>query len=167
MQRVDTLEDLERFLGIELSAYYPTPAIDHPGICISKVGQNIAAAVKRRELEAVKIAHLILMKDPSLPFGKLIKSEIARALRQHSDLLTSSEREDVIRKTSELLSMEFCPREVEDYCKLVKKFGSEAVGAVVETTYARNEKSKSLLSSLKTPNLSLHTDADGAGELGR
>lgn len=159
MQYVATIEELERLLGTELSAYGPKPPIDHPGVLISMTGHGIADAVKGGDQKAARIAYSILMKDPSLPFGKLIKSEFARALKKRVDLLNAEERDGLVRKTSELLSMEFCPREVEDYCRLVKRFGVEAVQAVVGTAHAKNEKSESLLAYLQTPNLSLDSDA--------
>jgi len=159
MQRVATIDELERMLGTELSVYGAKPPIEHPGILISMTGHGIANAIKDGDQKAAKIAYSILMKDPSLPFGKLIKSEFARALKKRVDLLNAKERDGLVRKTSELLSMEYCPREVEDYCRLVKRFGVEAVQAVVDTAHAKNEKSKSLLAFMQTPNLSLDSDA--------
>lgn len=159
MQRVETIEELERMLGTDLSAYGPNPHIDHPGVLISMTGHCIAGAVRNGDQKAARIAYSVLMKDPSLPFGKLIKSEFARALKKRADLLNADERDDLVRKTSELLSMEFCPREVEDYCRLVKRFGARAVQAVVDAAHAKNEKSQSLLAYLQTPNLSLDSDA--------
>lgn len=159
MERVATIDELELMLGVDLSAYKPEPSIDHPGIVVSMTAQNIAHAVKDGDLEAARIAHLLLMKDPSLPFGKLIKSGFARALGKRPDLLDAEERHGLIRKTSDLLSLEFCPREVEDYCRLVKKFGAESTQAVVRAAHAQNEKSRSLLAYLQAPNLSLDSGA--------
>jgi hypothetical protein len=148
MQKIETLDGLQKYLGVELSDYDSKPIIDHQGVRIGRVGHTIARAIRNGDGEAVKIGYSIIMKDPHLPFGKLIKSGIARAMKQRIDLLSATERLGLINKTCELLNLDFCPRETEDYCKLVRKLGESAKSAVLDTACAKNEKSRSLLSRL-------------------
>jgi len=114
MERIETLEALEQFLGLQLILYEPKPKIDHPGIRISHACENIAQCIKSGDREAARVGYQIIARDPHLPFGKLIKSAIARALRQRCDLMSSKERAGFAKKTSDLLNLQFCPREVED-----------------------------------------------------
>jgi hypothetical protein len=148
MERIETLENLEKFLELEMAIYDPKPRIDHSGIRISHACQNIAQRIKNGDSEAARIGYQIIVRDPHLPFGKLIKSGIARALRQQVELISAAERAGLVEKTSELLSLQFCPRETEDYCKVVRKIGPAAIQIVIEKAHAKNEKSMRLLAYL-------------------
>lgn len=145
MVHIETLENLEEFLDSKLALYEETPRIDHRGIRISRACDNIARHIKNGDREAARIGCQIIVRDPHLPFGKLIKSGIARALKQRIELMSPVERADLVHKTTELLSLQFCPRETEDYCKLIKKFGPAAVQNVISNARVADEKSKRLL----------------------
>lgn len=149
MEHIETLENLEKFLGLALVSYEPVPWIEHPGIRISHACENIARHIKSGDQEAARIGCRIIVTDPHLPFGKLIKSGIARALKQRIELLSAHERASLVDKTVELLSLQFCPREAEDYCKAVKRIGPSAVQDVINSTCATNDKSKRLLNYLR------------------
>lgn len=71
------------------------------------------------------MACVLIEDDRKLPFGKLIKSTLARALRQQHGLLTVGERAQVLGATIALLKLPYAPRELEDYCRLVRKFPQE------------------------------------------
>jgi hypothetical protein len=145
MEHIETLEDLEKFLDLKLAFYEEVPRIDHAGIRISQACDNIARHIKNGDREAASIGYQLIVKDPHLPFGKLIKSGIARALKQRVELISAIERDALVGKTTELLSLQFCPRETEDYCKLIKRFGLAAAQNVIGNARVKNEKSKRLL----------------------
>ncbi len=75
-----------------------------------------------------------------MPFGKVVKSGLARALRQRVALISSAEKDAIGTKTAELLSLDFCPREAEDYCRLVRKFGHATSMAVAGKACPINQK---------------------------
>lgn len=91
------------------------------------------------------------MEDPHLPFGKLIKSNLARALKQQLDLLMEDKKPALAGKTATLLSLPYCPREVEDYCRLVKKMGDRFADTAVAMSRPVNEKAHSLVAYLGMP----------------
>lgn len=157
MEHIETLENLELFLGMDLGWCDPQPRIEHPGIRISHACDNIARCIKSGDSEAARVGYQIIVTDPHLPFGKLIKSGIARALKQRVDLISSLERAGFVEKTADLLNLLFCPRETEDYCKVVRKLGPAAMQLVIETTHPRNEKSMRLLEYLTQSRL-VHED---------
>ncbi|MUI15872.1 hypothetical protein GJV26_25930 [Massilia dura] len=148
MERIATLENLEKFLEVDLGRYEPKPRINHSSIRISQACGNIARSIKSGDRDAAKVGYKIIVRDPHLPFGKLIKSGIARALKQRVNLMSPMEKAGFVEKTSSLLNLPFCPRETEDYCKVVRKLGSAAMQLVIENTHARNEKSIRLLTYL-------------------
>lgn len=151
MQYVGTLDELAVLLQADLSRYHLNSSIAHPGIRLDWAFRQVARAVKDGDRPAVILACRLLMEDPHLPFGKLIKSNLARALKQQLDLLTEHEKLDLAGKTAALLSLPYCPREVEDYCRLVKKMGDRFAGIAAAMSRPVNEKSHSLVAYLRTP----------------
>lgn len=150
MQKIETLEELERLLGQKLSAY-EGQYIDHAGIRISFACRNVVQAMKAGCLEAISIGIALILHDPHLPFGKLIKSAIARALRQRRELLLEAEIAKLAGKTAELLNLPFCPRELEDYCHLIKQCGPLAIHIVHAFAHPSAEKSRRLLDQMSVP----------------
>lgn len=149
MQDIATMEALENFLGKKLTAYYdPGEIVIHHGLQVGAVCDDIAKLVKRGHPEAVSFACKIIIMDPRLPFGKIIKSNFARALKRHVSLITDIEKNGIVNKAIALLNMEFCPRELEDYCKLLKRFDNETLSTVVGVVNPINEKSKRLIAKL-------------------
>ncbi|GAA5784736.1 hypothetical protein [Chitiniphilus shinanonensis] len=140
MQAIATYEALERFLGEDLARFDGVPPIDHPALRIGYLGDRVIASIQLGDADAARVGCLILLKDPALPFGKLVKSGLARVLRQRMELLSSAQKDAIGAKTAELLSLEFCPREVEDYCRLVRKFGQAAAVAVADAARPVNPK---------------------------
>lgn len=84
---------------------------------------------------------------------KIVKSNFARALKQHIECLTEQGKMGLAAKTAELLSLPFCPREVEDYCRLVKKIGRPIVDEVIAISRPGSEKARLLLVCLGMPAL--------------
>jgi len=151
MEHIETLEDLERFLGRDLSLYEAGSKIDHPGIRISRALDHVARHIRNGDRTAAEVGYQLILKDPHLPFGKLIKSAIARALKHRIELLSEAESLGLIEKTRQLLSLRFCPRETEDYCKFVRKIGPAAAQNVLANVDAKNDKSRRLLAYLGQP----------------
>ncbi|MDO8064751.1 hypothetical protein [Janthinobacterium sp. SUN206] len=145
---IASLEALEEFLGEKLAPYDAGPPIAHPGLRLSQVCRQVALEIRNGNASAVRVAVQILTKDPGMPFGKLIKSGFARALKQRADLLSEMQRRGLIAKTVALLELEFCPRETEDYCKLIKKFDPGELLARIEDVRVTDAKSRMLLQSL-------------------
>lgn len=151
MQHIGTLDELAILLQADLSGYDMDSSIAHPGIRLDWALTQVAKAIKRGDRPAVILAYRLLMEDPRLPFGKLIKSNLARALKQRPELLTEHEKLDLSGKTAALLSLPYCPREVEDYCRLVKKMGGRFAETAVARARPGNEKAHSLVAYLEMP----------------
>ncbi len=73
-----------------------------------------------------------------------MKSNLARALRKQNNKLTEPERRQVLGVTGRLLNLEYAPRELEDYCKLVKKFPQLEIADLLQTITPKNPKSERL-----------------------
>jgi hypothetical protein len=151
MQRVNSLEELACVLEADLSHYDIYQRTEHAGIRLSAAINEVTQAIKQGDRSAVVLGYRLLMADPHLPFGKILKSNIARSLRQQIELLTEQEKQNLAGKTAELLGLPFCPREVEDYCRLVKKMGRPIVNEVIGMARPCNEKAQLLLAYLGMP----------------
>lgn len=150
VQIVNNLEELAAVLKADLSRYDTETRTDHLGIRLDCAMRKVAQAIKQGDRSAVILGYRLLMEDPHLPFGKILKSNLARALKHHIELLTGQEKLGLADKTAHLLSLPFCPREVEDYCRLVKKMGHPIVENVIAMSRPINEKAQSLLAYLGT-----------------
>ncbi|MEL7312897.1 MAG: hypothetical protein AAFN07_15380 [Pseudomonadota bacterium] len=150
MSEANSLEDLESLLGISLRAYYPVESIDHPAILLGRVTDSLASAVSDGIPRAVEDACLLLSHDPKLPFGKGTKARLARALKKQSGKLNEVDRSRVVECTAKLLSLEFCPTETDEYCRLIRHISPEAVNAVVASATPISDKGRHLLKVMQT-----------------
>ena len=151
MRETKSLDALEDLLGMTLRAYYPDEPVDHPAIQLSRVTENLAKAVSDGTARAIEDACLLISKDPQLPFGKAAKARLARALKKHPEKLNSVDRTRIVECTAKLLSLDYCPTETEEYCRLVKRLGPEAVEAVSAAATPVSEKGRHLLRVMMTP----------------
>jgi hypothetical protein len=74
----------------------------------------------------------VISDDQKYPFGKLIKSNIARALKGKAEYLDEQQRLEILEVLGKLLNMEFTPRETEDYCKLASKFPAKEIQKCIQ-----------------------------------
>jgi hypothetical protein len=151
VQRINTLDELEHALKADFSRYDTAKDMEHEGIRLDTAVSKVAQAIKQGDRSAVVLGYSLLMADPHLPFGKILKSNLARALKHHIELLTEHEKLGLADKTARLLSLPFCPREVEDYCRLVKRMGHPVANVVVTMSRPINEKAQALLRYLSGP----------------
>lgn len=150
MKNIANIEELEKFLGMKLGQFDSGIPMAHQGIHLSRVCKFVESEIRNGNPAAVCVAFRVIAEDPRLPFGKLIKSGFARALKQRVDMLSEMQRRGLIEKTFELLGLEFCPRETEDYCKLIKKFGHSELESKIDNDRATDKKSRMLLGCLSS-----------------
>jgi hypothetical protein len=141
-------EDMLNLLGPRLRAYFPEEAHENPAVWLSQTFGQVLKAIVAGDTAAVSLACDLIEKDPMLPFGKLIKSDLARALKKQVELLVASERAQVLGATVKLLNQEYAPRELEDYCKLAKKLPGPEYLAALSRAAPRNPKAERLLAYL-------------------
>ena len=105
-----------------LTPYMPSEKIDHKGVWGGRVLDNLTKGIKNSEQSAIDLGCELIAKDEKYIFGKIIKSNIARALKNNTKYISTYQQQQIFRVTLKLLGMEYFPRETEDYCKLVSKF---------------------------------------------
>jgi hypothetical protein len=127
-------------LGERLRPYFPETVVDHPGIWVGMLFQRLSEAIGSGDRVAISVACDFLGKDPKLPFGKLIKSGLARQLRKSPQFLVAPERALVVNTTLRLLALPYAPRELEDYAKLLSKLPRDEYAAKLALIEPQNEK---------------------------
>ncbi len=141
--------ELLETLGPRLLGYLPVDGHENPAVWVSQTFRIMKSAVASGDPQAISLACELIEQDPKLPFGKLVKSNLARALKKQIGRVIESERHQVLAATEKLLSQEYAPRELEDYCKLVKKFPRAEVRLALSGVTPRNAKSTHLLAYLR------------------
>ena len=74
------------------------------------------------DVACAEIGIEFMEQDASFPFGRILKSNTARALRR-SDILLPEQQERIRRRVASMLSSEYLPREFRQYAKLARKLG--------------------------------------------
>ena len=147
--RAEIERELLEILGPRLRMYMPTDEEKDPSLWVGETFRVLRSAVASGDPQAISLACELIAEDPKLPFGKLIKSDLARALKKQFGKIIAFERQQVIDTTGKLLGQEFAPRELEDYCKLVKKFPRAEVLTNFAGVTPRNAKAKHLLDYIR------------------
>lgn len=121
----------------------------HPALWVSQWSASLARAVSAGDSVAVSVACDLIVRDPmQLPYGKLIKSSLARSLKRQAAMLDPQQRQQVLQTTARLLDLPYAPRELEDYAKLVGRFPRAEVGAMLVQVDPKNPKARHILGVL-------------------
>jgi hypothetical protein len=98
-------EDMLELLGLRLRAFFPKNEHENPAVWLSQTFEQVRQAILAGDAAAVSLACELIEKDPMLPFGKLIKSNMARALKKKVGLLVASERTQILGATVKLTAV--------------------------------------------------------------
>jgi hypothetical protein len=110
----------------DIVKFFPNITIDHKAIWANDVLRNLVSGIKEEDDLAIKLACYLILDDPfPIPFGKINKSNIGRALKSKASLIKETDKPLIIKKVIEFLQKGIAPQEVKVYCKLIKKFDLE------------------------------------------
>ena len=88
------------------------------------VMEKVIAGIEAGDPACVRLGIEFIEEDAKFTFGKILKSNTARALRRAS--LSDEQRGRVRRRVFSMLRAGHLPHEFREYAKLVKKIGFEA-----------------------------------------
>ena len=86
------------------------------------VMEKVIAGIRAGDPACTEIGLEFIEESQSFPFGKILKAQTAKALRQFA-ALSESQRDRVRRRVIEMLKTEYLPREFREYLKLARKIG--------------------------------------------
>src|SRR5690349_13051900 len=90
-------------------------------IWIYPVMEGVIAGIEAGDRACCRIGIEFISEDRSFPFGAILKSNTARALRRTE--LSSSDAEQIRLRVIDMLVRGYIPREFKQYAKLLKKVG--------------------------------------------
>ena len=129
------LEILKSWLNsreLRVSSYRLEESIDHTVLNETQVIDGIADAIKSGDQNAIDLGCEFVLELRKMPFGKILKSNILVALKQKAPYIGVTYKQQISSAALELLSWEYPPREIREFCKLVQRFEPSYAEAVVE-----------------------------------
>ena len=88
---------------------------------IYPVMDSVVEGIEAGDLACAELGIEFIETSDSFPFGRIIKSNVARALRRTP--LTEAQKERIRRRVVEMLETEYLPREFRQYAKLARTLG--------------------------------------------
>ena len=88
---------------------------------IYPVMDRVIEGIEAGDLGCAELGVEFIQTNDSFPFGRIIKSNVARALRRTT--LTEAQKERIRRRVIEMLEAGYLPREFRQYAKLARKLG--------------------------------------------
>jgi hypothetical protein len=97
---------------------------------------KVIAGIEKGDPACKLIGIELIEQDQKFPFGKILKSNTARALRRTP--LNAQEQERIRKRLVSMLVAGNVPHEYKEYAKLLKKIGLESYRADLETQINRS-----------------------------
>src|SRR5689334_1071826 len=91
---------------------------------IYPVMDNVIEGIEAGDLACIRLGIEFIEQDGKFPFGRILKSNTARALRRAS--LSQEQRQRIRRRVLGMLRAGKVPHEFREYAKLVRKIGFRA-----------------------------------------
>lgn len=113
--------DYAERLGIAIRDLSPMESAGRGRRRVYPVMYNVIDGIESGDAACVRIGIEFIEEDAKFPFGKILKSNTARALRRAS--LTHGQRERIRRRVLDMLRAGHVPHEFREYAKLLKKVG--------------------------------------------
>jgi hypothetical protein len=82
---------------------------------------EVIKGIRAGDLACIRIGIEFIVEDAKFPFGKTLKSGVARALRRAR--LSTMQQEQIRRRVFHLLAAGIIPHEYRDYAHLVRTIG--------------------------------------------
>ena len=94
----------------------------HPAMLADHLVTQICIAIRQGDERAINLALALLNEDPRMPFGRTLKSQIARAFKSVAGSLNPYQRHQIVRYRDKLLALDHPPRETMEFDRVVRKF---------------------------------------------
>lgn len=88
---------------------------------IYPVMHQVIEGIENGDRACAEIGVEFIEEDQPFPFGRILKSNAARALRRTS--LTEEQKERIRKRVVEMLGRRYLPREYRQYVKIVRRIG--------------------------------------------
>ena len=103
--------------------------------------EQVIAGIEAHDLACVQIGIEFVEEDRGFPFGAILKSNTARALRRYRGL-TESQVARIRKRIVGMLKSGEVPREYREYSKLLRSIGVGPHWTEIENATPRNQSAK-------------------------
>ena len=110
-----------RSFGIQPRELTPFTHETHDTRRIYPVMDRVIEGIEAGDPACAELGIEFIQTNDSFPFGRITKSNVARALRRTK--LTDAQKDRIRRRVIEMLEAEYLPREFRQYAKLARKLG--------------------------------------------
>ena len=92
---------------------------------------SVVVGIEKHDPACIELGVELIEDSDSMPFGMILKSNVARALRRVRDHLTEEQQSRIRTRVGDMLIARYMPREFIQYVKLARKIGfSEEISRV-------------------------------------
>ena len=112
--------------------YVTQQASDHPAISLALTIDLITDFIKKGDTAAIQLGCDLLLKNKKICFGVSLKTRILSSLKTQRALIPKGKKWQLTKLTILLLSLDYPPREIKWYCKLIKSFDPQFRNKIIE-----------------------------------
>ncbi|CAG7856398.1 hypothetical protein MCAMS1_00860 [biofilm metagenome] len=122
-----------------MSTYIPKNRPNHPILKVTQVIDNMISVIRSGDINAIELGCELVIEDKKIPFGKGLKSQILRALKNQVGFINPAYRQQISELAIKLLSLEYHPSETKYLCRLVKKIEPKYRNHILKTVQNDNK----------------------------
>ena len=101
----------------------------HPALRTSELITRLCRGIESRNEAAISLALALLNEDPRMPFGRSLKSQVARSFKSVAEHLTAYERSQLIRFRDKLRLLKYPPAELKYFERLGRELDRVSIPA--------------------------------------
>jgi len=95
--------------------------------------EAVVDGINKNDPACIELGIELIEDSESMPFGMILKSNTARALRHSVDFLTEDQRRRIRKRVGDMLITKYMPREFLQYVKLARAIGFDDEVSRVES----------------------------------
>jgi hypothetical protein len=126
----------------KIESFIPENPSDHPAISLGEIIDRIADVIKTGDDTAIELGCDLLLENKKICFGVSLKTRILSSLKTQKNALSGSQKWKLTKLTILLLSLDFPPREIKWYCRLIRSFEPQYKEKVMEVVTPRTQEAQ-------------------------
>ncbi|MCV6637811.1 hypothetical protein [Candidatus Albibeggiatoa sp. nov. NOAA] len=137
--RDKNLDDWLQENALQISTYKSQFPINH--ITLNKVHiiDNIIAAIKKSDVNAIELGCNLVTQNKHIPFGRTLKYNILHTLKNQHQYINSAYREKLSKLAVAYLNANYPPKDIKPLCKLIKRFEAKYAQYVIEKIHQQTD----------------------------
>lgn len=110
-------------LGLKAQKLEPRVHTEGKRTWVYPLMERVIEGIKKGDIACMRIGVEFIEEDGKFTFGKILKSNAAKALRQRHEMIPETDKQRIVQRVTALLSRGLVPHEFREYAKLARKIG--------------------------------------------